>query len=64
MKQCLCVWAKQCNVSGYLGFGAGLGYDATIISSHAFFSVAALDAFSAGYDSECMNVNIATLVNV
>ena len=72
MKQCLGVWAKQCNVFGCLGFGAGSGYDATIISSRAFFSVLALEAFSAGYDGErkhcnigkSMNVNIATLVNV
>ena len=64
MKQCLGVWAKQCNVFGCLGFGAGSGYDATIIISRAFFSVLALDVFSAGYNGECMNVNIATLVNV
>ena len=58
MKQCVGVWAKQCNAFGCLGFGAWSGYDATIIS------VLALEAFSAGYDGECMNVNMATLVNV
>ena len=45
---------------GCLGFGAGLGYDATITGSQALL----LEAFSAGYVGERMNVNIATLVNV
>ena len=62
MKQCLGVWAKQFNVFGCLGLGAGSRYDATI--SRAFFSVLALEAFSAGNDGECVNVNSAALVNV